>query len=622
MASLSKAEDSVVQVLSNEGQLDKALDVLFHMNTIPLRDTYLSLLKACNRSRALHQAKQVQVHLAKHMQHDYLGDYLVMTLARCGAVEDALEFSHTLSHRTVFSWTAIISAYVQRGQGREALELYKCMEEDGVKPNHYTFVALLKACGRVADLEKVRALHNDARRMGLGADVYILTTLVSVYCKCGSIEEAENVFSVLLRHDVVTWNAMLAAYVEQGQASKVLHLFRQILEERVTLDELMFVSALQACTMLAEQEGGLRKSMALEIGMALHANARQAGFCSGPFILTTLINMYSKSGNIKGAEGLVSTAWIQCNSVTLNAMIAAYFEHDQERKSLQLYRFMQEQGMKVDEYTFASVLQACEAAAEKEEVLDLSGEPLKVMSLAMGKALHADAQKWNLLSDVFVCNTLIRIYGRCGAIAEAEDLFTAMRSQLNVRSWTVMLSAYVEHDYEEKALQLYVQMYKEGMSPDQHTFVVVIHSCGILAEKEEGIDSDRQFVKAKSLEIGTSIHADARRQCYATDIFINNTLVSMYGKCGALVLAENLFIGMVDRDEVSWNVLLSAYAINSEKAEKVLQMYRQMQVETSSVRPAMFVIALQACSNLLEGKVEACNKHDKAYALSHWTSII
>ncbi|MCO5575585.1 hypothetical protein L7F22_029387 [Adiantum nelumboides] len=733
MATMQMNEDFVIRLLCKEGRLDKAIIVLFHMKTSPATNTYISLLKACNKSRDSYQAKQVHVHLVKHIQHfsGYLGDYLVMTLARCGAIQDALETSRTLPHCTIFSWTAMLSAYAERGQGREALELYECMKKDGVEPNHYTFVALLKACGSVADLEKVRTLHNDVRRMGLGDDVYISTTLVSVYGKCGSIEDAENVFRVLIRRDVVTWNAMLTAYIEQGFASKVLKLFRQIQEERVSLDELMFVSALQACTILAE-EGGSRKSMALEVGMALHANAQQAGFCAGPFILTTLINMYSKSGNIKGAEDVISGAWSQCNSVTLNAMIAAYFEHNQERKSLQLYTFMQERFMNVDEYTFASVLQACGAVAQEEEVIDVGGESLKVMSLNLIKALHADAEKWNFLSDVFVCNTLIRIYGRCGAIGDAEGLFcklyyrdiiswnsllsayvehghgekalllykqmreerlspgqltyamvlqacgqlaerenwaaldreqiklmsleiglglhadvedqnfaadvvvgdsllrmyskcgaimhaenvfTAIYSQLDVRFWTAMLLAYVEHDYEEKALQLYVQIHKEGMSPDQHTFVAAIHACGILAEKEEGISSNGRFIKEMSLEIGAAIHADARRQCFTSDIFINNTLISMYGRCGAFAQAQNLFTVMVDKNEVSWNALLSACAAHSEKPEKVLQLYRQMQVQNSSVGQATYVIALQACRNLLQGKVEASETHDKACPL-------
>eukprot|EP00250_Pteridium_aquilinum_P034743 c8037_g1_i1 orf=242-1504(+) len=420
MALTFRADHGFIENLCHEGKLDKALDVLFHMNSSPSTNTYLFLLKACNKSKALSHVKQVQVLLAKHTQHlsGYLGDYLVMTLARCGAVEDALELSQELPRRTVFSWTAMISAYAERSQGGEALKLYERMSEDGVIPNHFTFVALLKACGSIPDLDKVRTLHNDARGMGLGADVYICTTLVSVYGKCGAIEEAENVFSLLLKRDVVAWNAMLAAYVDHGLASKAMQLFRQMLEEGVSLDQLMFVIALQACGILAEKGvGGSCKSMALEVGRALHADARRAGFCSGAFMLTTLGNMYSKCGSMDSAESVFSTAPLsQCNNVTWNVMISAYFEHNQERKSLQLYKHMQEEGMNADQYTFASALQACGVLAENDRALTMDGQLSKVLSLKLGKALHADAQRMNILPDIFVCNTLIRLYGKCGAI--------------------------------------------------------------------------------------------------------------------------------------------------------------------------------------------------------------
>ncbi|KAH7301430.1 hypothetical protein KP509_23G026100 [Ceratopteris richardii] len=732
MAIASKANAYLVESLCNEGQINEAADALFKLTTAPSKNVYFSLLKACNKSRASYPAKQVYVHLSKHAQQlsGYFGDYLVMTLARCDAIEDALCVSQTLPHLTVFSWTALISAYVNRGQASRALQLYESMKNDGVQPNHYTLVALLKACGSIADVESIRALHVDAQRMGLITDVYICTTLINVYGRCGSIDEAENVFSGPIQHDVVTWNAMLAAYIDQGLEMKALRLFRQIYVENVTLDELMFVSALQACVILIEKRGGSEEQTALHIGTALHADAQKTGFCQRPFLLTTLVNMYSKSGNIASVEDLMLSAHTYCNSVTWNAMMAAYLENKHEIKCVQLFKYMHEQGMKIDQYAFVTVLQACGKLWEREKSGDMNGESLRLMSFELCKALHVDAEKLDILNDIFACNTLIRIYGKYGAIAEAEDLFCMLHDrdlvtwnslisvyvehsqgekalllykkmredavnpgpltfvmflqacgqlaekeewtiidgreyklmsleiglelhddiqerdlanditvgdsllrmytkcgalvhaedifaglhyQCDVRFWTAMLSAYVEHGYAEKALQLYAQMYKENMAPDQHTLVMAIHACGILAETEEAVESDGHLIKPKSLEIGTLIHSDAQRLCNGLDLFINNTLVSMYGKCGAIHQALNLFVGMGHKDEVSWNAMFSAYLAGNLKAERVLQLYREMQADGVSAGQLTFVIVLQACNNILEARNFDAEKESNLY---------
>eukprot|EP00250_Pteridium_aquilinum_P027396 c34843_g1_i1 orf=158-565(+) len=82
-----------VRALCHQGQLNQAVSMLSAMNTPPSPEICLFLLKACNHKKALSQAQRVHAHLARHhiSLSGFLGDYLVMTLARCGAVEDALE---------------------------------------------------------------------------------------------------------------------------------------------------------------------------------------------------------------------------------------------------------------------------------------------------------------------------------------------------------------------------------------------------------------------------------------------------------------------------------------------------------------------------------------------------
>eukprot|EP00250_Pteridium_aquilinum_P017094 c23452_g1_i2 orf=146-1054(+) len=228
--------DNQILTLCQNGLLDQALHVLSlkdPSSSPPSHQTYMSLLKACNKKKSLLHAKLIHAHLAQHniSLTGSLGDYLVVTLAKCGGLKDAHLLHHSLPYRTVYSWTAIISAYIDCSEGREALNMYHCMRKDGVEPDKFTFVSLFKACGSIPDLIEGRKLHEDAHRNGSDMDLFVGASLVTMYGKCGSIVEAENAFCGLPSRDIVCWSAMLSAYAEQGQGEKALLVYRQMQEE-------------------------------------------------------------------------------------------------------------------------------------------------------------------------------------------------------------------------------------------------------------------------------------------------------------------------------------------------------------------------------------------------------
>lgn len=155
-----------------KGDVDMALDALLIMDKQGLvlsTHMYGSLLDACKRRKALAQVKIVQAHIARyHLEStSFLGQDLVITLARCGALAEAIQALHSLPHRTVYAWTAVISACVRKQKDSEALEMYQSMQEEGVPPNDFTFVSLLKACTSLRDLGEGQRLHTEALKYSI-----------------------------------------------------------------------------------------------------------------------------------------------------------------------------------------------------------------------------------------------------------------------------------------------------------------------------------------------------------------------------------------------------------------------------------------------------------------------
>ncbi|KAH7288958.1 hypothetical protein KP509_31G051800 [Ceratopteris richardii] len=593
-----------ILALCRWNQLDRALHVLLTSppSDVPYPDhIYLALLKLCKKEKAIAQAERIYNVLITHPGENLssvVGNYLVLTFVACGEIEIANDVLRRLTSINASSWEALISAYARCGQGRTALEMYNQMQQAQLGLHVHTFVNLLKVCGSLRNLECGRKLHDDAVKRKYDADVFLASTLVSMYGKCGSLTDAETVFGAMLHCNVVSWNAMLASYVENDSEKTALRLYRQMKEESVTPNHLTFVLALQACGGLAEKDCiedfpcGSKESIALvDIGRALHADARRRSLALDPFVESTLLSMYKKCGSFVEVESLFSST-LEHNVVSWNVMLAAYVEQGYEDVALQLYKRMHEQGIDPDHQTLMVALLACCNVSERELAKSLGMQSIKVVSHQLCQALHYDACRSGFASDVILGSMFINVYGKCGAVVDAENVFGELFSH-DVAAWNAMLSVYAEQAQEEKALKLYRQMCEENVRFDELTLAAVLKACGHFAEKDEAAYCEYS-PKSIALEIGTSLHSIAINQGFHLVTVVANTLISMYGKCKCLTYAEAVFDKLVVPDVVSWNAIISA-SVDQENFESALQLFGEMSKNSVPPDRLTISIALQAC---------------------------
>ncbi|MCO5560263.1 hypothetical protein L7F22_013874 [Adiantum nelumboides] len=540
-----------LQNLANDGQLDEALTLLLRFATFPSDSCYLSFLKACSRVKSLHRAKQLHDHIGQHRSElsGLLGDYLVVTLANCGAAEDAFSLASTLPSRTIYSWSAIVAAYAESDRAQEALCLLSQMRADGIEPNHYTYVASLKACGSLSDLDFGKKLHADTCRNGYVVDPFVGNTLVSMYAKCGSVLEAENVFEALAQKDIVSWNAMLSAYAEQGEGDKALRLYRQMHADGIEPDGLTFAVALQACSTLTEKEKkpGIKdddiKSLCLKIGQGLHADVcRSYNIWSDIVIGNTLISMYCKCGNVPQAESIF-VELPKRDVVSWNAMLSAYVKHGQAENALRFYNKMQQEGVLPDQLTFVSAIQACSTFADKKEADIPKGQKNNRVSFKIGQAIYTDACKRGFASDMMIGNALVTLYGKCGTFSETEDLFSLL-SERDTVSWNALLSVYVDQGWGEKALHLYRYMEKQQVILDDLTLVYLLQAC----------------TATGNLALFMQLHFDIIALGYDKLASVVATLLHSYGNCASIRNGKAILDNLKEPDVVSWNALADGYA--------------------------------------------------------------
>lgn len=572
-----------VQSHCRTGHMDSAIGALSRMRTPCSDGTYMSLLKACIKSKLLTHAKQIYTHIAHHQPRltVLLGGYLIVTLAKCGALEDAVQVSRALPFRTVFSWTAIISAHVERGSWQQALQMHRYMHAEGIEPDSHTFVHLFKACGSLPDLARGKEFHADAHKKGLASVIFVGNTIVSMYGKCGAVLEAEDVFRTLSPPNVVSWNAMLSVLVEQGQGERALLLCRQMQKEAVTPNLLTYVTTLQACGILSEKndelilEGKSLKVISLNIGQSLHVDAKRNGYAADVLVGTTLVSMYKKCRLLSTAESVFVTM-NQRNMVSWTAMISAYVEHGHGDRALCFYRQMQVEGMSPNQLTYLFALQACGLISER--IFVLNGVSMKMIALEIGRGLHTDACRDGFLADPSICSSLLSVYGKCGALEEAEGLFNTL-TERNVVSWTAMLSAYVEHGQGKKALQLYKLMQEEGVTLD-----VVILLCVLQACSETGC---LQTIEKLHFELVSAGH-DCLPSAAAT-------LIHAYGGCASMANAQAVFDRSDEPNVVLWNACLAGHA-GEGNILAILQMFEKLRLSGLEPDEVTFSAILAICS--------------------------
>lgn len=175
---------------------------------------------------------------------------------------------------------------------------------------------------------------------------------------------------------------------------------------------------------------------------------------------------------------------------------------------------------------------------------------------------------------------LIKAYCNCGDLESARHLFNKIPKP-DLRTWTILISAYAQQGFAEDSLKLYTLLRLREINPDKLVLLSVAKACATLGDN----------TKAKE------VHDDAVRFGFHSDTLLGNALIDMYAKCQCVEDARRLFDEMTAKDVVSWTSLSSCY-VTCRLPRQGLEEFRQMLL--NGVRPNVVTVSsiLPACSEL------------------------
>ncbi|XVF76382.1 hypothetical protein PTKIN_Ptkin13bG0262100 [Pterospermum kingtungense] len=427
--------------------------MLHQENRPPNNFTFPFLLNSCARLSTLKPGIQVHSHVIKFgFDLDlYVSNALMHFYSVFKCINDAhIVFEGSLV-RDLVSYNTLINGFALVGKPDPALLLFREMQDFGIQPDGFSFVALLSAFSSLNESRIGKEIHGFAYRKlcSIDSNVLLKTAILDMYAKCGLMDLAERVFSSMPsskttaawsaivgcapngeteaartmigqmdQRDVICWTAMINGYSQSGMYSEALELFVQMEDLGIRPDEVTLAAVLSACAGVG----------ALTFGERLHRSCIEGELCSRNVILSTaLIDMYSKCGNIDSALDMFHRIPKDLRTVPLfNSMIYGLAQHGLGESALAVFKEMELIGLRPDRVTFEAVLSACSHSGSIEEGMEL----FRLKSNVYGIKPHMEH---------YSC--MVDLLGRDGCLDEAYDLIQSMPFEANSVIWRALLGA-------------------------------------------------------------------------------------------------------------------------------------------------------------------------------------
>ena len=311
---------------SNESR--KAIDLYFRMERDGMRPnevTFSSILVACVNLSDLVTGRMIH---AKVYQNGFCSVLLVANAllnmyGKCGHLEEAKWTFNDQNKRDTVSWNSIILAHTLHEKHEEAIKLFTQMGEEGIEPNDVTFVNVLSACADLIVPIQGKVVHSWIVCLGFDLFPVVSTALVSMYGKCGCINDADNVFYNTCIRDVVSWTSLIEAYASHGYAKIVVELLLKMQCEGVKPDAITYISVLSSCSHAGWVDEACQQFKSMNEDYSVSCTIEHYG---------CLIDLYGRVGKLEEAEMLMFEMPFLPNDVVWEIFLSAcQAHHDLER---------------------------------------------------------------------------------------------------------------------------------------------------------------------------------------------------------------------------------------------------------------------------------------------------
>lgn len=204
-----------------------------------------------------------------------------------------------------------------------------------------------------------------------------------------------------------------------------------------------------------------------------------------------------------------------------------------------------------------------------------------------GKVCHGQVIRLGLETDTLTSNMLMTMYSKCGLIRRACKVFDEIPERSMV-SWNIMIGTCVQNGEEEKAIDIFLEMQREGIPCSEFTISSAVCACAAKGD----------------VFFCMQLHALAVKAVVDADVFVGTALLDVYAKCGSIEEAICVFEGMPERSDVTWSSLVAGFVQNELHEEGLVLFARgkEMGLENNQFMISSVIRACAGRAALIEGR--------------------
>ncbi|KAM6540616.1 hypothetical protein CsatB_005063 [Cannabis sativa] len=299
----------------------------------------------------------------------------------------------------------------------------------------------------------------------------------------------------------------------------------------------------------------------------MHAHITICGHNQNPFTASKLVGKYiehsCKNSSMEYAQKVFDSL-LKRDVFLWNVVIQGYAKWGPFVKAIGMYCRMRQRGLLPNNYTYIYVLKACGAMKDWKN----------------GGVVHGHVVLSGLYSDLFVGNALVTFYSKCQEVNVSRKVFNGI-AQKDIVSWNSMISGYVANGFVDEALEVFCTLLRDQTCCVNHsTLVSTLPAC----------------VQASGIRVGLWIHSYIIKSGMEVDSALSSGLISMYGNCGRVSIAREVFVQTRDKSLEVWSAMIKCYGMNGH-ANEAVEMFSRFLGFGLYPDGVMFLCLLSACSH-------------------------
>ncbi|KAJ4720568.1 Pentatricopeptide repeat-containing protein [Melia azedarach] len=294
--------NTMIGTYTTNGQEEEALALFMDMlreGKIPVSEFSVSgILCGCAAKCYVFECKQLHGFAIKAAidWNVFVGTALLDVYAKCGLIKDACRVFECMSERNEVTWSSMVAGFVQNELYEEAFALFRRAQVMGLEHNQFTISSVICACASLAALIQGKQVHAVSCKTGFISNMFVASSLIDMYAKCGVVADAYVVFSGIEERNVVLWNAMISGFSRHACSMEVMILFEKMQQTGLYPNEYTYVSVLSACSHIGLVEKG-RSYFSLMV--------KQHNLLPIVFHYSCMVDILGRAGLIHDAFGLI-----------------------------------------------------------------------------------------------------------------------------------------------------------------------------------------------------------------------------------------------------------------------------------------------------------------------------